>query len=125
MLLLMSISLRKRLKKKLNSIEEFWCELAMSLGYTVGELQHKLSWNEYELWLRYRAKYGPLNPTRKHDLGFAVLNANINNMFGGKAKWKDFIFWGKDDKQDDEPKSLTIQNVLSAFGGKVKIGKRR
>lgn len=127
MLLLMSIPLRKNLKKKLNSIDEFWCELAMAIGgHTVGELQEKITWREYMLWLAYRTKYGPLNPVRKYDLGFAVLNAQLNNMFGGKAKWKDFIFWGKDDKQDDEePKELTLQHVISAFGGKVKFGRRR
>lgn len=120
----MSIKSRIRsLKKKLTPTDEFWCELAITLGYTVAELQQKITWGEYILWLEYRAKYGPLNPIRMFDQGAAILAAQVNNAIGGKAKPEDFIFYGKTDK-DEVTADTSLDAFVKSLGG-VKIGKRR
>ena len=99
----------------------------MLLGGTIGELQAKMSWNEYILWLKYRLKYGPLSPTRKYDLGAALVASHINNIYGGKAKPEDFIFYGKQDKEADPERDQQsdLQAFIKTFGGGLKIGKRK
>lgn len=99
----------------------------MALGSTIGELQEKISWAEYEIWHEYRIKYGPLSPVRKYDQGAAIIAAHVNNIAGGKAAPADFIFYGKAPKEEvpeDQHKS-DLGAFIKSLGGRVKIGKRQ
>ncbi len=111
----------KKIKKKLSDSDEFWCELALALGGTVGELQSRMGVDEYELWLKYRHKYGPLNPVRKYDEGLAIVASQINRAFGGKATPLDFMPYGKEEQVID----LNEDEFISKLGKGAKIGKRR
>jgi hypothetical protein len=123
---LMSIPLRGSLKKKLTSLAEFWCELAMALGRPVGELQQTISWAEYEMWMLYRIKYGPLSPIRKYDQGAAIIAAHMNNIHGGKATPEQFIFYGKEPPDEEKSQQALMQDFIkNVLGGRVKIGKRK
>lgn len=80
-----------------------------------------MGYREFDLWCRYRNKYGPLNPVRMYDQGHALTASQINNAHGGKAKPIDFMPYGKE--AAEEP---SIQEFIkSTFGNGVKIGKRR
>lgn len=126
MQLLMLMPLREKLKKKLSNLNEFWCELAMALGHTIGDLQNKISWAEYQMWMEYRIKYGPLNPVRMYDQAGAITAAQINNIYGGKASPMDFIFYGKDKQEEAQEGAggLPLEAFIKALGG-VKIGQRK
>lgn len=79
-----------------------------------------MGYREYVLWVKYRKKYGPLSPVRMYDRSAAIIAATINNAHGGKAKPEDYIPYGKDVEEVD-----ISQYIQSAFGGKVRIGKRK
>lgn len=95
----------------------------MSLGGTIGELQSKMTYREYILWIRYFRKYGSVNPIRKYDRMGGIIALQINKALGGKAKMEDFIPFGKDIEENNE---ATIQEFIGkALGGRVKIGNRK
>lgn len=80
-----------------------------------------MGYREYLLWFRYRKKYGPLNPVRMYDRSGAIVATQINNAYGGKARFEDFATFGIEAKEKQEISDY----IQSAFGGKVKIGKRK
>lgn len=95
MLLLQRLIQPRKIKKKLSNADELWCELCLSLGGTIGELQSKMTGREFDVWCQYRSKYGPLNPVRMYDQGSALVASQINNSHGGKARAFDFMPYGK------------------------------
>lgn len=80
-----------------------------------------MGYSEYLLWCKYRKKYGPINPIRMYDRGPAIVATQINNAYRGKAKVEDFIAFGK----EETPEVDISEYIQAAFGGKVKIGKRK
>ena len=108
------------IKKKLSNEVEIWCELALSLGGTIGELQSKMSPLEFETWCLYRSKYGPLNPVRMYDAGSALVAALISNAHGGKAKAIDFMPWGKEPQEPVED-DIFISQLMAT--GRAKVGR--
>jgi hypothetical protein len=80
-----------------------------------------MGYNEYLLWCKYRNKYGPLNPVRLYDRSGAIIASQVNNAHGGKAKVEDFIVYGRDPEEEID----ISEYIKAAFGGKVKIGKRK
>lgn len=90
-----------------------------------------MGYREYELWCRYRQKYGPLNPVRMYDRAGAMVATQINNAHGGKAKPQDFIPFGNDvnEEQDFNPDNdvkLLIQSGAKIQSDRqVKVGKRK
>lgn len=91
----------------------------MALGGTITELHKRMSANEVRVWQAYRAKYGPMNDVRRHDRPAALISSVLSRIHGGKATQTDFMPFGKEEK---EP---SVNDLLVAFGGGVKIGKRR
>lgn len=87
----------------------------MNLGYTVGELQEKLTESEYYLWLRYRRKFGSFSPVRKYDRGSALIATMISNANGGKASMKDFMPFGYE-SEDVEVSPEEFMNLLVSGG---------
>lgn len=82
-----------------------------------------MSYSEYLLWCKYRKKYGPLNPVRMYDRIGAIQAVQLNNIHGGKAKFEDFAPYGM---EKEEQADVDISEYIKqAFGGKVKIGKRK
>ena len=75
-----------------------------------------MSLNEFRVWVDYRNKYGPMNDVRRYDRPAALLGNILSQAHGGKAKMKDFLPWGKDER---EP---TLEDLIGAIGG-VKIGR--
>lgn len=73
---------------------------------------------EFQTWVAYREKYGPLNPVRKYDAGLAVVASQLSNAFGGHTKPSDFMPYGKEpDKEVDAP------GFIAALGKGVKVGR--
>lgn len=99
---------------------ELWCELALALGGTIGELQERMTVAEVGVWVAYRQKHGPMTDARRYDRPAAVLGSILSHAYGGKAKPIDFMPWGKENSSDKEP---TLDDIITAMGG-VKIGKR-
>ncbi|XRY14242.1 phage tail assembly protein T [Franconibacter pulveris 601] len=53
-------------------------------GRTIAEAQEALSFREYQLWVRYRIKYGSLNPVMRTEWGAALVASVIANVNKGK-----------------------------------------
>ena len=70
--------------------DEAWCELALALGSTIGELKQRLTFREAKIWFAYRAKHGGFIEPRLAFL-LSTLNLMTNNAHGGKATLKDFL----------------------------------
>lgn len=94
----------------------------MMIGERVEKLQATMGYREYLLWCAYRNKYGPLNPTRMYDQGAAIVAAQMNNAFGGKAKPVDFMPYDPKHKVSDD-EEVGVEEFLSALGKGVKIGR--
>lgn len=76
--------------------------------------------DEFDLWIAYRQKNGPMNAARYYDRPAALVAYMINRANGGKAEFSDFMpKYGKEEK-NAEP---TLEEFLQSFPG-VKIGKR-
>jgi hypothetical protein len=95
----------------------------MTLGYMVSELQERMTLTEVDLWAAYRRKHGPLSPERKFDLGSAMTAATIVRVNGGKLNTTDFLPYRRVAEEQEE--ELTLEKLSEAFGGRMKIGKRR
>lgn len=103
--------------------------MALHLGGTIGELQSRMTRREFNLWGKYLAKHGPLNPMRMYDRGAAIIAQQINAAHGGKAKFEDFLLqYGEPEEDTDaEFAKLLSGGARVLKGRKVKIGqfKRR
>ncbi|WP_154899580.1 phage tail assembly protein T [Serratia ficaria] len=66
--------------------DEAWCELVLNGigGRTVAEAQERLSLSEFRLWMKYRSKYGSLNPMMRTEWGAALVASTIANVNRGK-----------------------------------------
>ncbi|MGK0663645.1 phage tail assembly protein T [Serratia marcescens] len=66
--------------------DEAWCELVLNGigGRTVAEAQERLSLSEFRLWMKYRNKYGSLNPMMRTEWGAALVASTIANVNRGK-----------------------------------------
>lgn len=53
-------------------------------GRTVAEAQEVMSLSEYRVWLKYRRKYGSLNPMMRTEWGAALVASTIANVNKGK-----------------------------------------
>lgn len=49
-------------------------------GRTIAEAQERMSVAEFELWLKYREKYGGLNPMMRTEWAAAVVASTIANV---------------------------------------------
>lgn len=96
-----------------------WCELAISLGYTIQELQAKMTAKEFSIWLKYRKKFGPMNDVRRYDRPAAIIGSILSHAYGGKTDMKDLMPFGK-----EEATGVEISDFINkAFGGAIKIGR--
>ncbi|WP_058911873.1 phage tail assembly protein T [Entomohabitans teleogrylli] len=53
-------------------------------GRTIAEAMENLSLSEYRLWLKYRRRYGGLNPIVRTEWGAALVASVIANVNRGK-----------------------------------------
>lgn len=67
----------------------------------MSEIQSTMSVRELDLWGKYRKKYGPMDPVRMFDKGFALVASMISQANGGKAKPIDFMPYGRDNPSED------------------------
>lgn len=81
-----------------------------------------MSASEFNLWLAYRSKYGPLNPVRKYDAGSALIASIINRAHGGKATAKDFMPWGKEPEKEIEVAPSDFIDAVAKLKG-ARIGR--
>jgi hypothetical protein len=72
-----------------------WFELAALLGGTVGELKKRMSHVEFQSWLAYRVKYGPLDVVRRYDRPAALMADMFARMNGKdyKGDLSNFLPW--------------------------------
>lgn len=56
---------------ELTGEDEFWCELVMNGigGRTIAEAQERMSLREFQVWVKYRNKYGQLNVMMRTEWG--------------------------------------------------------
>lgn len=98
-----------------------WCELALSLGSTIAELQDKMTSREFNTWLSYRAKYGPLNPVRMYDQMGAIVASTVYNAHAKKpSKPTDFMPYhkAKDNDGDEVVDAEQFIKILELSGAK-------
>lgn len=99
----------------------------MTLGRTVAELQEEVSERELDLWVRYRKKYGPLDPVRRFDTGAAIIASTLVRVHGGKSVPADFLAYGKSQRQESDTEvdfdGFTAA-LMAAAPGRVKYGRR-
>lgn len=53
-------------------------------GRTIAEAQERMSINEFWLWVKYRDKYGGLNPIMRTEWAAALVSSTIANVNKGK-----------------------------------------
>lgn len=94
----------------------------MMIGCTIHEAQQRVTLNEFRTWIKYREKFGPMNPIRRYDVGPATVAALISQAHGGKAKPIDFIHYGKEPEPDV---IVDAAGFIAALGGRVKYGRKR
>lgn len=96
--------------------------MAMTIGSTIKEAKQRISVNEFQTWIRYREKFGPMNPVRRYDVGPAMLASLISRVHGGKAKPLDFIAFGKDPEEDTV---VDADGFLKALAGTGRMKRGR
>jgi len=62
-------------------------------GRTIAEWQAAMTTGEWELWMRYRRKHGPMGFERRYDRPAALIASIGNVTMGGKSKMRDFTPW--------------------------------
>lgn len=96
----------------------------MMTGRSISEVQATISHSEFQMWLRYRAKWGPMNPIRLYDAGPAMICSIIKNALGGKTKAADFMPYYENAAAHEKPDAApSLEDFVKSFGG-VKIGRR-
>jgi hypothetical protein len=53
-------------------------------GRTIAEAQERMSLPEFRMWLKYRQKYGNLNPMMRVEWGAALISSVLANVNRGK-----------------------------------------
>lgn len=78
-------------------------------GRTIAELADNLTYAEYLSWVKYRNKYGNLNP----NIQLARMTSFMANFRARESAfdWNDLLFYGIS-KPDTEP---TIDNIFAAL----------
>ncbi|MCX0499741.1 phage tail protein [Erwinia billingiae] len=52
-------------------------------GRTIAEARERLSFREYQLWVKYRGAYGSLNPMMRTEWGAALVASTLANVNRG------------------------------------------
>jgi len=65
-------------------------------GRTVAEAKQRMSWNEFQVWLKYRASHGPLHTQHHLERGFGLvaylIASSIPRKPGTRApRFEDFM----------------------------------
>jgi hypothetical protein len=76
--------------------------MALVLGDTVDNLRWRMSNREFNGWLAYRKKWGPLNPMRRFDRPAALISVMLNHAHGGKAEMTDYLPWPVEELSEEE-----------------------
>lgn len=95
--------------------------MAMTIGCTIREAQERISVREFNVWIRYRTKYGPMNPVRRYDMGPAIVASMISRVNGRRASALDFLPYGKDPEPDVD---VDEDGFLAALAGRAKDGRK-
>lgn len=94
----------------------------MTIGSTIKEAKQRISVNEFRTWIRYREKFGPMNPVRRYDVGPALVASMLSRVHGGKSKPIDFITFGKDAEEEAVVDTAGFLAALASTG-RVKHGR--
>lgn len=76
--------------------------MALALGDTVDSLRLRMSQREYNGWLAYRRKWGPMNHMRLVDRPAALISLMLNRVNGGHAEITDFMPWPVEQLSESE-----------------------
>ncbi len=80
-----------------------------------------MSLKEFNIWLAYRHKNGPMNDIRRYDRPAALITSALSQVHGGKARQEDFMPWGKEPDQIatfDDLVNHMVKTAGGAQGGK-------
>lgn len=88
-------------------------------GMTIKEIQSRITYSEFNQWRAYRKKYGPMNDVRRYDRAAALIASTMVNLNGGKKEMVDYMPFGKDEREPE------LNDIVAAFKGGIKVGKRR
>ena len=94
--------------------------MAMTIGCTIREAQQRISTKEFDVWIRYRQKFGPMNPVRRYDVGPAMIASMIARTHGQRVSALDLIQYGKEPEIEEE---VDEDGFIAALAGKAKHGR--
>lgn len=94
--------------------------MATTIGCTILEAQQRISIKEFEVWIKYRQKYGPMNPVRRYDVGPAVVASMVARANGQRISALDLIQYGKEPEIEEE---VDEGAFIAALSGKAKYGR--
>ena len=84
--------------KKLTAADEVWCELVLAGvgGKTIEEAKQRLSYDEFQLWVEYRKRHGPLWHGPRLEHGAALVAHTVASVAPRKKgargpKFSDFL----------------------------------
>lgn len=66
---------------------------------------------EFCMWMAYFRKNGRSNDIRRFDRPAALIASLISQAFGGKSVMRDFMPFGRDDKDAE------LEDIISMIGG--------
>jgi hypothetical protein len=97
--------------------------MAMALGYTIAELQNRMTVKEVLIWASYREKYGAMNDIRRYDRPAAMLGSIISHANGGKSTMLDLMPFKPEELA--KPQTTDFSAFVAGLGKGAKIGKRK
>ena len=65
-----------------------------------------MSHAEWETWMRYRWRHGPMGPERMYDRAGALVAATVAQGNGWRGKMSDMLPWPRTTPAEDEMEAL-------------------
>ena len=95
--------------------------MALALGATVAELQHRMSAREFAEWQAFAAVYGPIGPERG-DWHAAQIQATLLNVWRGKdqkpVKLADCVLrWGPPERKQTKEETAAFLELWLRMSG--------
>lgn len=78
-------------------------------GRTIAEWQAAMTHGEWDVWMRYRRRHGPMGLERRYDRPAALIAALGNNTMGGKLKMSDLSPWPLKEAIENEADALIAE----------------
>lgn len=85
-------------------------------GRTIEEARRRLSWNEHQAWLQYRAKHGPLHLGKRLEDAAALIAQTVSNTIprpkgSTGPRLEDFMLYAF----KEPPKPITLETAMATW----------